>query len=381
MSDLSAMPSPWLDGTLTADKKHSVLWELTRGCPYSCAYCYEAKGNKAIRYIPQERFEAELALFLQKKVPYVFVLDPTFNSDNKRAIDILDAIKKESELLPERSDTHWHFEVRSELLNRHQAQCFAKIGASLQIGLQTVNPKAAALIGRGNFNRGQFESKIKILTDADVSFGLDLIYGLPKDTFLDYKKGLDFSLSLYPNNLDMFRLSVLPDTVLWDRAASLGLHAKTEAPYEVISTPDFSAADLDAAEKLSLAADRFYNKGRAVAWFNQVLYPLKMKPSVFLEGFISQDGDIEKAQLTYLEAVYTKAKKRYLLPAVHDIVCLNGACGRALVDGMSTDITINYDPQVAMGAVDIESTATFCKQSPVKVRVQPGKFEPELLLL
>ncbi|MDR2864443.1 MAG: radical SAM protein [Spirochaetaceae bacterium] len=397
--ELNALPSPWLDGTLIASEHHGVLWDLARGCPYSCAYCYESKGARnaqRVRYFPQERIRSELALFLQKKVPYVFVLDPTFNSDNKRAIAIMNMIEQESVAFNAAggaSDTHWHFEVRAELLNRQQAQHFAKIGASLQIGLQTVNPKSAALIGRLHFNRGQFESKINLLIEEDVLFGLDIIYGLPGDTLADYKKSLDFSLSLYPNNLDMFRLSVLPGTVLWDRASELGLYANSEAPYEVISTPDCSASDLNRAESLSRAADRFYNQGRAVAWFNQLLYPLKMKPSLFLEGFMEfckaapeNNGDVEKAQLAYLDAVYTKAKKRRLFPAVQDIVRFNGAWARALVEGISTDITFHYDPEAVLGeaGLDIESFVASCKktnQAPVKGRVQPGKCGPELLLL
>jgi hypothetical protein len=315
----------------------------------------------------------------------VFVLDPTFNSDNSRALRILDMIARES-AANGAADTHWHFEVRGELLNREQARRFARIGASLQIGLQTVNPKAAALIGR-EINRGQFASRIQFLNEEGVVFGLDLIYGLPGDTLAEYRKSLDFSLSLYPNNLDMFRLSVLPGTLLWDRAKELGLHANGDAPYDVISTPEFSEADLKAAERLSNAADRFYNQGRAVAWFNQVLYPLKMKPSVFLEGFMLQSdndsGAIEKAQLAYIDTLYTRAKKQRLLPAGQDIVRFNGAWGRALAEGISTDINFHYDPDELLGeaGLDIESFAASFKQSPVKGRVRPGSGGPALQLL
>ncbi|GHU07807.1 B12-binding domain-containing radical SAM protein [Spirochaetia bacterium] len=397
ISDLARLPSPWLDGTLLPDERRGVLWELARGCPYSCAYCYESRGfaetgtagspgARRVRYIPEERLRAELRVFVQKKVPYVFVLDPTFNCDNKRALHILDMIEQESAI-----GTHWHFEVRGELLNREQARRFFRIGASVQIGLQTVNPLSASLIGR-SLNRGQFASRLQILNEEGVIFGLDLIYGLPGDKLSEYRKSLDFALSLYPNNLDMFRLSVLPGTLLWDRAQELGLRAKTEAPYEVISTPDFSEADLNTAERLSKAADRFYNQGRAVAWFNQVLYPLKMKPSVFLEGFMKYSENIgientgiiniEAEQLAWLETIYTRVKKRRLLPAIQDIVRFNGAWGRALAEGISTGIDFHYDPEELLGeaGMDIESFAASFKQSPVKGTVRPGNGGPVLQL-
>ncbi|GHU81881.1 B12-binding domain-containing radical SAM protein [Spirochaetia bacterium] len=421
------LPSPWLDGTLKAGDRQGILWELARGCPYRCAYCYESKGagEPGVRYFPEDRVRKELRLFLQGKVSYdavppaggavnnipigkgsegtyVFVLDPTFNSDKDRALRILDMIIRETdEHTPERdSGIHWHFEVRGELLNREQVRRFARLGASLQIGLQTANPKVSALINR-DLNRGLFESRIQMLNEEGVSFGLDLIYGLPGDTLAGYRKSLDFAFSLYPDNLDLFRLSVLPGTLLRDRAEELGLRANSEAPYDVISTPEFSAHDLDRAETLSLAADFFYNKGRAVAWFNQVLYPLGpqgMRAAVFLEGFAKFlarrdhrtqpfafreqrfSGDVEKAQLAYLDRVYTMAKKSSLLPAVYDVVRFHGAWGRALAEGFSTDVEFHYDPDAILSedAMDIEDFVASARQTPSKIRVRPGKQGPEV---
>lgn len=43
---LAELPSPYLDGTLDATKYEGALWELARGCPYKCSYCYESKGEK-----------------------------------------------------------------------------------------------------------------------------------------------------------------------------------------------------------------------------------------------------------------------------------------------------------------------------------------------
>ena len=37
-------PSPYLDGTINPDDFGGVLWELARGCPFKCSYCYESKG-------------------------------------------------------------------------------------------------------------------------------------------------------------------------------------------------------------------------------------------------------------------------------------------------------------------------------------------------
>ena len=39
--------SPYLSGVLNPqDYQGGALWELARGCPFKCAYCYESKGEK-----------------------------------------------------------------------------------------------------------------------------------------------------------------------------------------------------------------------------------------------------------------------------------------------------------------------------------------------
>ncbi|GHV73529.1 B12-binding domain-containing radical SAM protein [Spirochaetia bacterium] len=381
-TDLSQFPSPWLDGTLHVKGREGALWELARGCPYSCAYCYESKGAKQVRYFPEERLREELRLFIREHIPYVFVLDPTFNSNAKRAMRILDMIADEIRRNPG-PETHWHFEVRAERLTREQARRFASLGASLQIGLQTADPKVSALIGR-ELNRGRFASGIALLNEEGAIFGLDLIYGLPGDSLAGFSRSLDFALALYPNSLDMFRLAILPGTALFEKAAEYGLEADGEAPYLVRATPDFPAADLDTAERLSEATDLFYNSGRAVAWFNQVLRPLRIKPSVFLEGFAAhtKTASIEEMQLAFLEERYRRAKKTALLPAVRDLVRFHGAWGRALAEGACTDITFTYHPDDVLGegALDLDSFAASAKPLPVKVRVRPGKQGPEMEL-
>jgi radical SAM superfamily enzyme YgiQ (UPF0313 family) len=311
---------------------------------------------------------------------YVFVLDPTFNTDDKRSLRVLGMIEEEAAGLP----IHWHFEVRAELLTREQARRFARLEASLQIGLQSSNPEVAALIGR-EFDAKIFTKKIGLLNREGVSFGLDLIYGLPGDTLAGFKRSLDYSLSLYPNNLDLFRLALLPGTVLFDRAEELGLRADSAAPYAVRETRDFSGTDLDRAELLSRGAEIFYNAGRAVAWFNQALHPLRTRPSVFLDEFATWIGErgaakpepssleAEKLQLAFLEKLYIRKKKEKLLPVLRDIVRYHGAWGRALAEGLSTELMFSYDPQLVLSeeALDLERFVEIQRPKPARVKVSP----------
>lgn len=252
-TNLDDLQSPYLDGTLDPSLYEGALWELARGCPFKCSYCYESKGGKTVRLFPMERIEKELDLFAKKKIPQVFVLDPTYNANKKRALDLLNLIAKKT------PDTFYYFEARAEFLDRQMAQAFTKIPCALQIGLQTADEQVARLVNRP-FNRKIFQKNIGFLNEAGVVFGLDVIYGLPGDSLRGYKNSIDFAINLYPNNLELFCLSVLPGTDLYDRANELHLNYETEPPYHIINTDRFSKADIETASHIATACSFFITK-------------------------------------------------------------------------------------------------------------------------
>ena len=388
--NLSALPSPWLSGLLEGTK--GALWELARGCPYGCTYCFESKGNHRVRYISEERFNQELDYFVQKQIPSVFVLDPTFNANNQRTLRILDRI------LEKAPDIHWHFEVRAERINRDQARRFAQLGASLQIGLQTADPEVSSRLNRP-LDRAKFKQKIDILNQEGVVFGLDLIYGLPGDTLQGFMESINFAINLYPNHLDIFRLAVLPGTVLAGQAHDYGMDYNREPPYTLRSSASFPPQDLDKAERLARSVDFFYNKGRAVPWFNQVLYPLKKTPAQLFQLFAdfmdakkkpwdanldsSYPASREAIMLEFLDEVFEKQKRSYLLPALWDVVRFHGAWARAMAEGITTTIDCNYDPDQLFGAgtLDLEEFCILAEMNPTKIRVRPGRGEPEVSII
>lgn len=86
---LGSLPSPWLDGTLDPGRYGGLLWELSRGCPFKCDFCFESLGSERVRRFPVERLRAELELFARSGVSQVFVLDPTFDFNRDEAKRLL----------------------------------------------------------------------------------------------------------------------------------------------------------------------------------------------------------------------------------------------------------------------------------------------------
>ena len=327
-TNLDEIPSPWLNGVIDAGNYPGILWQLSRGCGFTCDFCFDSRDSHGVRRFSLERIEAELRHFAGRGVSQIFVLDSTFNQDQRRAKTILRMIAR---IAPQ---IHLHFEVRSEFIDREMAELFAGITCSLQIGLQSADPQVLKQVGR-TFRRDDFVSRTMLLNDSGAVFGFDLMYGLPGDTLAGFRNSLDFALGLYPNHLDIFPLAILPGTALAARSDSIGLRYLQEPPYTLIDSPSFSAEDMEAAHRLATACDIFYTRGRGVAWFNGVLDALGLQPAEFLQRFaewletekgsgISEadlaDDQIWQLQRAFLTGTLSPKKLKRFLPAVLDLV-------------------------------------------------------------
>lgn len=339
IENLDQLPSPYLAGLLDDHIVGGMVWQLSRGCPYACEFCYDGMGDRKVRRYPLERLEAELEYLVARGAAQVFALDSTFNTDKKRAKSLLRLIRDRA------PGVHFHFEVRHELLDKEQAQLFAELTCSLQIGLQSADPAVAGGVGR-TFDREDFRRKVMLLNDSGATFGFDLIYGLPGDSLDRFREGLNFALSLYPNHLDIFPLSVLPGTAVGNKAASIGLQHLAEPPYTLLESPSFPAAEMAVARRLGAASDIFYSRGKAVAWFNAVARGLKLQPVELLERFGDwllarqgrqpdeaefDDAAIWQLQREFLTQLFTERKLQKLLPAALDCVDYHYAYGVALM--------------------------------------------------
>lgn len=335
--DLNALPSPYLTCTIDPGRYSGLLWELSRGCPFKCGFCFESRGVAGVRQVSLERIRKELELFEEKKVNQVFVLDPTFNCDIKRAKKILRLILKTAPLI------HFTLEIRAEFIDREIAGLFTGINCSLQIGLESASSEVLANVNR-TIDTAKFAGKIALLNSAGAIFGLDLIYGLPGDTPAGFKESLNYALRLQPNHLDIFPLSVIPGTALYDQAESFLLNVLPNAPYTLISSPGFTEAEMAQAESLKSACEIFYNRGGAAGWMFMVLETLDIAPSDFLTDFAVHLSsckeplaltrqEITAVQCSFVKEQFIRHKRKNLFPVMEDIIKIHGALNRSLYAG------------------------------------------------
>ena len=326
--ELDSVPSPYLSGVLPLVDGGGVLWQHSRGCDYACDYCFDTLGQRGVRRFSVERLAAELDLFVASRITQVFVLDSTFNRDMARAKTLLRLIREKAPHI------HFHFEVRSEFIDEEMAELFAACTCSLQIGLQSADPRVLKNVGRV-FNREEFVSRIMLLNETGAVFGFDLIYGLPGDTLEGFAASLDFALDCYPNHLDIFPLAILPGTRLALRSGEWGLEHLPSPPYTLLRSATMDEEALATARGLATACDIFFSRGKAVAWFNAVVRALGLRQSGFFGHFwerLSQrhgtgvteraftDEQVWQLQRSFLEELFSAAEMEHLLPVALDLV-------------------------------------------------------------
>lgn len=343
--ELSSLPSVLLSHA--ADKLlktcPTVLWELTRGCPFHCGFCFESHGVRTVRHYPFERIAEELDYLLSHKVKDIFILDPTFNMDKERTKSILRLLVSKAQ------GVHFTFENRAELLDDEIISLFSQLDCSLQIGMQSANPKTLALVGR-NAKQEQFEKNVKSLAKKNITFGLDLIIGLPEDTLTSFEHSLDTAISLRPSNIDIFLLSLLPGTMLCEKAEELHLIGDKENPYLVRKTAAMDEKDIKDALRLKKACDLFYTKGQSYMWFSVLTDAVGAKPHRLLSLFADyldatgEERDIYEMQDDFVRKLLKQLGKKNLLPALTSYMELYQGIAFLLETGESPVIDLAYDP-------------------------------------
>ncbi len=371
--NLDNLPSPFTASALEGRNYEDTVWELTRGCPFNCHFCFESKGSARVRHKSLTRAAEELRQLQKRGTGNVFLLDPTFNSSPSRAKELLRLFINQA------PELRYHMEVRTEFLDEEQAELYAELGCTLQIGLQTAHPEVARNIGRP-FSPEKFREKLLPLHECTVPYGLDLIYGLPGDSLEGFRESLDFALSCAPNHLDIFPLSVLPGTRLRETAGGLGLRYLKEAPYTVtgsrtdIDITGFSAGDLETAADLAAGVNELYNRGRAVPWFLLCAEALELRPVEIIEacrdrGTAPDSGSDELKKAAdigiFIRELAADSGYPQFKTILEDLVVLL-TVESALHQGMAISGSLNftYDPQtlrehLEMGINDIEELAAF----------------------
>lgn len=249
-------PTSCPDGSL-------LYYETSRGCPYNCSYCLSSvkREGERVRAKKVELVKKELSVLLSKNIRTLKFVDRTFNFDKERAVEIFSFIidfEKNFGKCPT-----CHFEICASLLDEKTIDLLSKAPAGLfrfEIGVQTATPETLLEIGRRDDTEKIIANVKKLKEKTFVTVHLDLICGLPFDTYekIGYAFDRIYGIS---DHLQVGVLKLLHGTKMRRNAQKYGMRFLEDPPYTLLFSDTFSFEQMRKLEKIADMVETFSEEG------------------------------------------------------------------------------------------------------------------------
>lgn len=255
--NLDDVPFPYDDMEDFANK--IIYYESSRGCPFRCSYCLSSI-DKSVRFRSIDKVKEELQFFLDNKVPQVKFVDRTFNCKKNYAMEIWKYIMDN-----DNGVTNFHFEIAADLLDEDEIELMKQMRAGLiqlEIGVQSTNIDTIKEIDRVMDFNHLSEIVCQINNTKNVHQHLDLIAGLPYETYEIFKKSFNDVYALRPEQLQLGFLKVLKGSKMYNNASEYGVVYKSTPPYEVLYTRWITFDEIISLKNITEMVEVYYNSGQ-----------------------------------------------------------------------------------------------------------------------
>lgn len=281
IQDLDIIPSPY-ENIGDEFQNKIVYYESSRGCPFNCEFCLSST-IKGVRYFSLDRVKNDISRLIQGGVSQVKFVDRTFNANKKYSMEIMNYIMN---LNPE--DINFHFEVTAHLIDDETLEFLKKPKEGLfqfEVGVQSTNKETVKAIGRiTDFNRlKDVTSRIK--SNKNIHQHLDLIAGLPFESYESFKKSFNDVYSIRSEKIQLGFLKLLKGSGLRINGNKYGYKYLDKPPYEVLENDFISYGEINRLKTIENLVDKYYNEG----YFNHsvefIICNFYKNPFDFYENF------------------------------------------------------------------------------------------------
>ena len=247
--------------------------ESSRGCPFNCSYCLSA-GDK-VRFFPLEETKENIDRLILSGTKTVKFVDRTFNCNLERAKEIIRYIIE--------LDTGccFHFELVADLFDEELLMLlkYAPPGRiRLEIGIQSFNEDTLEAVSRKTDIALVIKNIKHLIENQNIHIHIDLIAGLPYETYQLFKTGFNIAYNLGAHTLQLGFLKFLYGSEMRNLADRYEINYSNEPPYEILDSKWISAEEINSIECAENALQNTYNKGRFRATLHYVLMNSSFEP-------------------------------------------------------------------------------------------------------
>ena len=253
IENLDIVPFPYEDWELE-DRTKIFYYESSRGCPFSCSYCLPSI-DKTVRYYSLDRVKKDLKRFLDSPIKLLKFVDRTFNLKKERYMEIWKFLLENY-----REGITFHFEINANIFDDETLDFLEKVPKGyfqFEIGVQSINPETMVAIKRNNILDKLAHNVRRI--SRNIHLHLDLIAGLPYETYDIFKDSFNYVYNLKPEMIQLGFLKLLKGTQMYDEVEKYQYKYYSKPPYEVFSNKFISFGELVKLKNLEKMLDYYYN--------------------------------------------------------------------------------------------------------------------------
>jgi radical SAM superfamily enzyme YgiQ (UPF0313 family) len=243
-------------------KRHLYV-EASRGCPFKCEFCLSSLDKTAVPF-DTARFLVEMEKLYDRGARTFKFVDRTFNLNINTSMAILDFFLERINAKPD-DPCFAHFELVPDHLPEKLKATIAKFPAGtlqFEIGIQTWNPAVQSSISRKQ-NNDKAKANIRWLHEnSNAHMHVDLIAGLPGETFESFGQGFDTLARLGPHEIQVGVLKRLRGTPIIRHTETFAMRYNPEPPYNILSNTQLDFAALQRINRFARFWDLIGNSGR-----------------------------------------------------------------------------------------------------------------------
>lgn len=263
IENLDIIPFPYDDEELQ-DRTKIFYYESSRGCPFNCSYCMSSI-DKSVRYYSIDRTKEDLKRFIDSPIKLLKFVDRTFNLSKEKYMAIWRFLLENY-----REGITFHFEINANIFDDETLDFLETVPKGyfqFEIGVQTIDAQAMKSIGRIN-KLEKLEHNIRRIS-RNIHLHLDLIAGLPYETYDKFRESFDYVHRLKPEMIQLGFLKLLKGTKMYDEREKYGYKYFSKPPYEVFLNEFISFAEMVKLKNLEKVLDFYYNSEKfpeSVQW-------------------------------------------------------------------------------------------------------------------